>query len=97
MINGLFKEISEEEIMSVNGGCGGGINSAGPSPQGKGWVTVSVPPCPECERQGNQFAKNAAIITAGGAVTGGIKGAIVAFITYATTSGPEPHSAHANK
>ena len=24
MINGLFKEISEEEMMSVNGGCGGG-------------------------------------------------------------------------
>ena len=23
MVNGLFKEISEEEIMSVNGGCGG--------------------------------------------------------------------------
>ena len=22
MINGLFKEISEEEMMSVNGGCG---------------------------------------------------------------------------
>ena len=24
MINGLFEEISEQEIMSVNGGCGGG-------------------------------------------------------------------------
>lgn len=24
MINGLFREISEEEMMTVNGGCGGG-------------------------------------------------------------------------
>ena len=24
MVNGLFRDISEEEIMSVNGGCGGG-------------------------------------------------------------------------
>ena len=26
MVNGLFKEISEEEMMSVNGGCGGGLH-----------------------------------------------------------------------
>ncbi|MBO4640358.1 MAG: bacteriocin [Treponema sp.] len=31
MINGLFKEISEEEMMSVNGGCGGGSPSPGNS------------------------------------------------------------------
>ena len=31
MINGLFVEISEEEIMSVNGGCGGGSPSPGNS------------------------------------------------------------------
>ena len=29
MINGLFEEISEQEIMSVNGGCGGGSPSPG--------------------------------------------------------------------
>ena len=32
MINGLFKEISEEEMMSVNGGCGGDIYGNLPSP-----------------------------------------------------------------
>ena len=26
MVNGFFSEISEAEIMSVNGGCGGGCN-----------------------------------------------------------------------
>ena len=31
MVNGLFKEISEEEMMSVNGGCGGGSPSPGNS------------------------------------------------------------------
>lgn len=41
MINGLFEEISEQEIMSVNGGCGGGSPSPG--------NTKATPPCTKCQ------------------------------------------------
>ncbi len=41
MINGLFKEISEEEMMSVNGGCGGGSPSPGNS--------KATPECHTCQ------------------------------------------------
>ena len=85
MINGLFEEISEEEMMSVNGGCGGG-----------GSPYYAPMPCQVCKDKGNAFTKQVVVNTVAGAVTGGIKGAVVAFVTTAITSHPEPHSAHAH-
>ena len=48
MINGLFEEISEQEIMSVNGGCGGGSPSPG--------NTKATPPEPKTEKTGSATA-----------------------------------------
>ncbi len=85
MINGLFEEISEEEIMSVNGGCGGGCNPY-----------AAPMPCQECIDKGNAYAKTVVISTVIGAATGGVSGAIGAFATAVLTGVPEPHSAHAH-
>ena len=43
MINGLFEEISEQEIMSVNGGCGGSASDLAILYPEMGWQTVYVP------------------------------------------------------
>ncbi|NLK46434.1 MAG: hypothetical protein GX297_07260 [Treponema sp.] len=66
MINGFFREISEEEIMSVNGGCGGG---GGPMP------------CDKCKKDSQILETAMALAVIGGAITGGLKGAIVAGVT----------------
>ena len=85
MVNGLFKEISEEEMMSVNGGCGGGGSPyAGPMP------------CQECKDKGAKFVKDVIVQTTAGALTGGVPGAVVALVATCITSVPEPHSEHAH-
>lgn len=94
MINGLFVEISEEEIMSVNGGCGGGCNPY-----------AAMMPCDQCINQGNAYMSSVVSQTVAGAVTGAITGgpagAAVGVVTgfvsaVITTPVPEPHSEHAH-
>ena len=86
MVNGLFKEISEEEMMSVNGGCGGGGSPyAGPMP------------CQECKDKGNEYIEKIVKETANGFVEAGPIGAVKGFVkAIITTPVPEPHSEHAH-
>ena len=60
MVNGFFREISEEEIMSVNGGCGGGCNPNA--------AMMCPPRCDACTKVSNNTAKE----LAAGAVVGAV-------------------------
>ena len=73
MVNGLFKEISEEEMMSVNGGCGGTIYGNLPSPGGQGWQVVSVTKYERCEACSDKAASSF-LKTVTGAVTAFVSG-----------------------
>lgn len=83
MINGLFEELSEEEMLSVNGACAGGANPY-----------AAKQPCQECIDKGNNYVKNVIVSTIIGGVTGGVRGAIGAFATSVITGVPEPHESH---
>jgi len=76
MINGLFKEISEEEMMSVNGGCGGDIYGNLPSPGGQGWQVVSVQKYESCQACSDKAASNflKTVTTAVAAFVSGLTG-----------------------
>ena len=81
MVNGFFREISEEEIMSVNGGCGGGCNP---------YAAMMCPPrCDACTKESNNTAKEiaAGVITGSVAtiLTGGLSTAAQVVIGGATT------------
>lgn len=67
MVNGFFREISEEEIMSVNGGCGGGCNPYAAMMIDEEYVEAT-----------NKATARVVVSVIAGAVTGGLKGAIVA-------------------
>lgn len=86
MINGLFMELSEEEMLSVNGACAGGANPY-----------AAMQPCQECIDKGNNYLATIVNKTIDGAIDGGISGAAIGFIRAVTTTPvPEPHSEHAN-
>lgn len=84
MINGLFEEVSEEEMMNVNGACGGSANP---------YAAMMI--CQECQNKGNSYVRNVVVSTVIGAASGGITGAVASFATAVITGVPEPHSAHA--
>lgn len=83
MFNGLFEELSEEEMLSVNGACAGGANPY-----------AAMQPCQQCKEQGSNYAKNVIVSTIIGGVTGGVGGAIGAFATSVITGVPGPHESH---
>ena len=83
MVNGLFSEISEEEMLSVNGACGGGVNPYA-APQ----------PCEECKNKGAEYVKEVVVNTTIGYITGGPTGAATAFLTTVIKEVPEPHEQH---
>lgn len=83
MINGLFEELSEEEMLSVNGACAGGANPY-----------AAMQPCQECIKQGSKYAKNVIVSTIIGAFVGGYAGAAGALATAAITGVPGPHDEH---
>ena len=94
MVNGLFRDISEEEIMSVNGGCGG-----------SGSPYAAMMPCQKCIDKGNAYMSSVVRTTVAAAVVGAqrggpvgaLAGAVSGFITgIITTKVPEPHSEHAH-
>lgn len=83
MINGLFEELSEEEMLSVNGACAGGANPY-----------AAKQPCQECIDKGNNYFKNVIVSTIIGGVKDGFGGAIAAFATSVITGVPGPHESH---
>jgi len=86
MIQGLFNEVSEEEmVLTIGGSCAGGCNP---------YAAPMI--CSTCVSNGNSFAKAAIVGAVGGAITGGVAGAVVGFVSLAITSNPAPHSSHAN-
>ena len=72
MINVFFSEISEEEMMSVNGGCGGGCNPG-----------AAMMICDKCVAQSQQALAN----MAKAAISGAIEGAVASKSTYGAITG----------
>ncbi len=82
MVNGLFKEISEEEMMSVNGGCGGG------SGRTIGGINYSVTGVGKTEGSTGKAVSNAisyfsmTCLSPVGLAVGGTAGKVISAISY---------------